>query len=588
VTTDTSTSPVIDVGDPTWDYSLEPTPNGGRVNMGRYGATPEASKSPSSGSVSILETGEWYPTLSQALTSISTNTMTGDRTIEVSAGTYLESASPLQTIETNSHVLTIRNASGANNVVFNGDLFDRTIGLDLRLTDTSTAVVSGIAFKNYTTYGIKVTNGSSVTIDSVTVSNSGDTCVYESGVKNSFNVVHSSASGCSYGVQAVSAASGGSVFVSSNALSSTIYGFYLNGGGAANSVTVSSNAVSMANGIYITNNADGAVLVSGNVITAPITTTRFGIRLQNLSNGATVQYNDIRFTSPSGNAAYGLYLQSVYHATIHHNTINAPESTSPTPFNGIYLTSSPDTDITFNDIYANPGTGISSWLYFGGATVFSTGTYIAHNILVNGLGTAATGFCFANTSQQTGTVSNYNDVYNFTLTGVYSGNRVTFAAWQAVQDAQGISLNPLWVSTTTAAPDFHVRSPSGRYLNGSWVTTDTSTSPVIDKGDPTQAYSREPQPNGCRVNMGRYGNTVEASKSTSTIGGIAACGLRYYDGTQIVNLACESSCDAPTSQLRFFKEGVIYGLPLVDIADPNASTLRINVPAGIKAIRKFP
>jgi len=38
-------SPCIDTGDPNSNYSLEPDPNGGRVNMGAYGNTAEASKS---------------------------------------------------------------------------------------------------------------------------------------------------------------------------------------------------------------------------------------------------------------------------------------------------------------------------------------------------------------------------------------------------------------------------------------------------------------------------------------------------------------------------------------------------------------
>jgi len=36
-------SPCIDAGDPFFDYSAEPEPNGGRINMGTYGGTPEAS-----------------------------------------------------------------------------------------------------------------------------------------------------------------------------------------------------------------------------------------------------------------------------------------------------------------------------------------------------------------------------------------------------------------------------------------------------------------------------------------------------------------------------------------------------------------
>jgi hypothetical protein len=38
-------SPAIDAGNPTSDFSQEPTPNGGRVNLGCYGNTAEASKS---------------------------------------------------------------------------------------------------------------------------------------------------------------------------------------------------------------------------------------------------------------------------------------------------------------------------------------------------------------------------------------------------------------------------------------------------------------------------------------------------------------------------------------------------------------
>jgi hypothetical protein len=40
------TSPCIDAGDPIYDYSLEPAPNGSTINVGTYGNTPYASKSP--------------------------------------------------------------------------------------------------------------------------------------------------------------------------------------------------------------------------------------------------------------------------------------------------------------------------------------------------------------------------------------------------------------------------------------------------------------------------------------------------------------------------------------------------------------
>jgi len=44
---DDVTSPCIDAGDPNASFVLEPLPNGGQVNLGAYGGTAEASKSPS-------------------------------------------------------------------------------------------------------------------------------------------------------------------------------------------------------------------------------------------------------------------------------------------------------------------------------------------------------------------------------------------------------------------------------------------------------------------------------------------------------------------------------------------------------------
>jgi hypothetical protein len=46
VATDTTTSPCIDKGDPAAPFLLEPAPNGGRLDLGAYGNSAQASKSP--------------------------------------------------------------------------------------------------------------------------------------------------------------------------------------------------------------------------------------------------------------------------------------------------------------------------------------------------------------------------------------------------------------------------------------------------------------------------------------------------------------------------------------------------------------
>ncbi len=65
-----------------------------------------------------------------------------------------------------------------------------------------------------------------------------------------------------------------------------------------------------------------------------------------------------------------------------------------------------------------------------------------------------------------------------------------------------------------ATMDAHLLSPAGYLLNnGSIGPATSSTSPAIDVGDPAADYSREPAPNGSRLNLGAYGNTAEASRT---------------------------------------------------------------------------
>ncbi|MDP2897092.1 MAG: right-handed parallel beta-helix repeat-containing protein [bacterium] len=62
-----------------------------------------------------------------------------------------------------------------------------------------------------------------------------------------------------------------------------------------------------------------------------------------------------------------------------------------------------------------------------------------------------------------------------------------------------ISLHPYFVDA--AQSDFHLKS---------W-------SPCIDAGDPASPFSKEPEPNGDRINMGSYGNTPEAASASPDI-----------------------------------------------------------------------
>ena len=61
----------------------------------------------------------------------------------------------------------------------------------------------------------------------------------------------------------------------------------------------------------------------------------------------------------------------------------------------------------------------------------------------------------------------------------------------------------------------HLKSQFRRWFGG-WWAFDGVTSPCIDAGDPASDYALEPRGNGGRINLGRYGNTREASRATGT------------------------------------------------------------------------
>ena len=102
----------------------------------------------------------------------------------------------------------------------------------------------------------------------------------------------------------------------------------------------------------------------------------------------------------------------------------------------------------------------------------------------------------------------------------HSGGATVFtnlAAWRAASRHDGHSIAGDPAFADPEAGDYHLRSRAGTRRNGVWTNYPVD-SPCIDTGDPAGAFDREPQWNGNRLNMGRYGNTPEAAKSTDSDG----------------------------------------------------------------------
>jgi hypothetical protein len=111
---------------------------------------------------------------------------------------------------------------------------------------------------------------------------------------------------------------------------------------------------------------------------------------------------------------------------------------------------------------------------------------------------------------------------------IYNGNNskitITYSDIHGGWEGQGnIDIDPLFADPNNG--DYHLKSQAGRWNPSSeaWVIDDV-TSPCIDAGDPNSFVDDEPIPNGCRINMGVYGGTQQASMSLSDANGISVIG----------------------------------------------------------------
>ncbi|MBN2581575.1 MAG: right-handed parallel beta-helix repeat-containing protein [Planctomycetes bacterium] len=104
---------------------------------------------------------------------------------------------------------------------------------------------------------------------------------------------------------------------------------------------------------------------------------------------------------------------------------------------------------------------------------------------------------------------NYCDIQGG-QSGISNSGKYSTVTW----GKGNLDTDPLFADAKTL--DFHLQSPFGRWdaVPGEWVN-DAVTSPCIDAGDPNSPVVFEPFPNGNLVNMGAYGNSFEASRSTS-------------------------------------------------------------------------
>lgn len=282
-------------------------------------------------------------------------------------------------------------------------------------------------------------------------------------------------------------------------------------------------------GIFVATQSPGTqVWITSNTIAPTVTSANntYGIYLNGLYSGATIQNNGIYYRSPGsmgGFVSYGLYAQSALGLNIDHNRFNQPAMISGGSYSAAYFNGTQQVAFKFNDINV-VGAGLANGhlLQLALSTVTVKGNIFFSSMSVTG--SSATVMADA----QSGIFSDYNDFFSSN-----SFNTLTWGAgsyqfpWSSTtgQDSNSIAVNPFWANSAAGIEDFHPAAQRGRcsvplpYNTGTSppscnaYATDAVTSFTIDAGDPLETYGLEPTPSGSRVNQGSYANTAEASKS---------------------------------------------------------------------------
>ena len=181
-----------------------------------------------------------------------------------------------------------------------------------------------------------------------------------------------------------------------------------------------------------------------------------------------------------------------------------------------------------------------------------------HNVMK-----AASGSIFNRTISAGNLVSDYNNLLrsggaliarqakSFGADDVYP----TLTEWQLATGDDAHSLSHDSGFADSAGGDFHLLSLDGRFTC-SGLETNGPSSDLLDAGNPDAPFSFEPESNGSRVNIGLYGNTTEASLSTTNPRLLA---VSFNDGGIIDALAF------PTVTLYWVHTGFTNGA-VVDVS----------------------
>jgi hypothetical protein len=136
---------------------------------------------------------------------------------------------------------------------------------------------------------------------------------------------------------------------------------------------------------------------------------------------------------------------------------------------------------------------------------------------------------------------------------------------ERLNDSSGLynlNVDPLFMDSKKN--DYRLRTREGRYewAIDQWLY-DEQTSPCVNGGDPAMDYSQEPFPNGERVNMGAFGNTLYASMGPNLsvdirliqwgVASSSSIGAFMHSNAEVTTI------DRQIVRVEFYVDGVLVG-----------------------------
>ena len=521
-------SPLIDAGDPAAAVGSEPKPNGGRLNVGAFGGTAQASKS---------RTNAWV----QALTFNDGGTLDAQQgaTLRWNAGNLASGATATISLSRDGgatwETLATTNAAAGEYFYRNTDTNDAS-ALEARWkvevgTGVSSMCATNFAYKN----GAYVFYVNDESLD-------GD--VYCTAVGNDAN------SGMTKGAPMASLAA----LLNKYALGPGDRVYVDTGSYDVRSAVAftSGDSGTATNAVQVIGSANGAVFGHPRALR--------GMAFQFQAGASNIVLRNLIVT----NTTTGVSVSGSENIVLEGVELRGVQGT------GVTVAGDSEGVRVWHGAFEGGGTGLSvanasgvaveHCVFHGVSNSVSLGANVGVDIRNTVLSSDRAGGVLVSYSTLEGVTMDYNGIDAADGCRV-ANNADNLAVWQKVSrlDAHSVPGDPLLADP--GAFDYHLKTEQtlGRYTPEGW-TSDTESSPLLDAGDPASSCADEPAPNGGRVNIGMHGGTAEASKALDR------------PWLRAVSYADAGAVGSETNMLRWIAGGGITGTVRVAVSRDGGTT----------------